>query len=119
MVTVANHRSPLPLPQWRQKMPKRRFVVIIEEETPEEISSFGKYLEERDFGWWHWVSNVWLLTVHNEQLSAVEIRDELRKITRDKVTMVIEVNSVTWAGFGPTTGEKDISKWMIDIWSKQ
>ena len=97
-------------------MAKRKFVVIIKEEAPEDISSFRKYLEQQRFGWWHWTSNAWLLTTRDQQMSAKKIRDKLREITRKKTTMVLEVESVTWAGFGPT-GEKDISKWIKDTWS--
>lgn len=97
-------------------MAKRKFVVIIKEETSEDISSFLKYIEQQRFGWWHWVSNVWLLTTHDKQMSARKIRDKLTQITGKKTTMVLEVGSVTWAGFGPT-GEKDISKWIKDTWS--
>ena len=98
-------------------MAKRKFVVIINEETQEDVSSFIEYVKQQRFGWWHWVSNVWLLTTRNQQMSAREIRDKVREITGGKVTVVIEVTSVTWAAFGPT-GEKSISKWIRDTWSK-
>ena len=96
---------------------KRRFIVCIDEETSEDVSSFIKYAREQGFGWWHWISNVWLLTTHKPEVKAGQIRDEARKITGDKSVVVLEVQPVTWRTFGPT-GEKSIAKWIRDSWSK-
>ena len=98
----------------------RKFVVGIDEETPEDVSSFLNYIKQQRFGWWHWIDNTWLLTTYNEQVTVVEIRDRLREITGKKTVVVIEVKSVAWATYGPM-GEgdsKNISRWIRDYWSK-
>ena len=97
-------------------MARRKFVVIIKEETSSDISSFLEYVKQQKFGWWHWVSNVWLLTTHNPQIKAKHIRDAAKKIAVNKVVTVLEVESVTWATYRPS-GEGDIAKWIKDYWS--
>lgn len=98
-------------------MGNRKFVVVVKEETSEDISSFLKYIKEQDFGWWHWVSNVWLLTTYNKRITAGELRDKFRDISGNKTVVVLEVQAVTWATFGPT-GEDGIAKWIRDNWKK-
>ena len=97
---------------------KRRFVVGIDHETSEDVSSFLKYIRQHKFGWWHWIGNLWLLTTHNEKITAVAIRDKLAQITGGKTAVVIEVTSITWATRRHTGKKEDISKWIRDQWHK-
>ena len=100
---------------------KRRFVVGIDQETSEDVSSFFKYIEQQEFGWWHWIGNLWLLTTDDKQITVVAIRDKLTKITNGGRVIVIEVSSTYWATYGPK-GEKseseNMSRWIHDSWDK-
>ena len=98
-------------------MNKRNFVVIVKEETSENISSFLEYIEAQNFSWWHWVSNVWLLTTYDQEITTRELRDRFRNISGNKTVVALEVEDVTWSTFGPT-GEKSIAKWIRENWSK-
>ena len=98
-------------------MDKRNFVVIVKEETSENISSFLKYIKAQGFSWWHWVSNVWLLTTYDQKITAGELRDRFKDISGNKTVIVLEVEAVTWSTFGPT-GENSIAKWIRENWNK-
>ena len=95
----------------------RRFIVLVNGETPQNVSSLIEYATQEGFGWWHWIDNAWLLTTRNTQLKADHIRDKFRSLSGDKWVVVIEVEHVTWATYGPV-GKKKISKWIKEQWSK-
>lgn len=103
---------------------KRRFVVGIDDETLSEVWSFLGYIQQQGFGWWHWFNNFWLLTTYNDAITAVNIRDKLAEISNGKNVIVIEVNSIIWANFGPQGDEikndskNNISTWLTDVWDK-
>lgn len=96
----------------------RKFVVCIDGETSNDVSAIKEYVGNQKFGWWHWIDNVWLLTTSNPEIKATDIRDAIRKLSESKWVIVIEVNSVTWAAYGPETSERSMSKWIKEHWSK-
>ena len=100
---------------------KRRFVVAIDDETSLDVSAFLEYIREQNFGWWHWVSNFWLLTTYDSSISVNGIRDKVSEICNRKWIVVLEVSPITWANFGPQGGEekgaRDISQWFRDNWN--
>ena len=101
---------------------KRRFVVSIKDETPTEVLAIIEYAKRRGMGWWHWITNSWLMTSYDASLTVSEIRDEMVKICNKKWVMVIEVNSVDWANFGPQGDddpERNISKWVDEHWTQR
>ena len=99
----------------------RRFVVGIDDETSQDVSLILDYIREQGCSWWHWFDNFWLLTTHNDEISAGTIRDELVEICGDKNLIVLEVNDITWATYGPqgegSDSSKNISRWFKEAWS--
>ena len=98
---------------------KRRFIVSINQETQENVSSFLEYINQQGFGWWHWIDNFWLLVVLDTQTTIETLRDKLADITGGKTIMVLEIKSGSfeWANFGPNTeGGKNMSKWLKESW---
>ena len=97
---------------------KKRYIVCIDNSNKEQDESFIAYIKEYGLGWWHWLSNVWLIVDKNGKLSAGEIRDKLRLIYVGEHTMVIEMraNGDTWAGFGPKSDDKNMFEWMKKNW---
>jgi hypothetical protein len=52
----------------------------------------------RPGAWWHWIGNLWLMTTRNEDLSAKEIRNQIRELSRDARAVVLETSeSIDWA----------------------
>ena len=100
----------------------RRFVVSVNDETSEDVSRIMDYAEKKNFGWWHWFSNFWLMTSYDATSSVGEIRDMLVELTKNKWVIVIEVNSIDWANYGPQGKDEDnrnISKWLHEEWTQE
>lgn len=98
---------------------KRRFVVGIDGETPEDAAKIREYVREKKMGWHHWFPNLWLLTTRNKSITAADIRKLVRSSTEDKHVIVLEVDAVTWATFGPNSqeeGGKNLSRWIRETW---
>jgi hypothetical protein len=92
------------------------FVVGTESITAEQEKSFIAYIhDEHGFGWWHWIPNFWLIT-GSGSISCDEIRDKLLEIAPGKDSIVVEVNPVTWTGFGPNQGKENMFAWFYTTW---
>jgi hypothetical protein len=97
---------------------KRRYIVLLDEATKEQDDQLRNYIKENGLGWWHWLSNSWLLSDPRGTLSASEIRDKINEIYDGVHTIVIELykGGDTWAGFGPKTEKKDMFRWFHETW---
>lgn len=100
---------------------KRRYIVLLDEATKEQNDQFKDYIRENALGWWHWLSNSWLLSDPRGTLSVAEIRDKITEIYPDVDTIVIELHEGgdTWAGFGPKNKGKDMFRWIRETWKPQ
>jgi hypothetical protein len=96
----------------------RFFVVGIEPITTEQEKSFIEYISAKQMGWWHWIPNFWLILGLNTP-SCSEIRDELHRLAPSETIMVVEVSPVSWAGYGPNAGEKNMFPWFAENWDKK
>ncbi len=94
------------------------FVIGTESLTVEQEKSFIEYLEGKRLGWWHWLPNFWLITGDNAPESSA-IRDKLNDLASGKHLLVVEVNPVTWAGFGPGTAERNMFNWLNRMWKRR
>jgi hypothetical protein len=65
--------------------------------------------------WWHWSPDVWLLSFNTER-SAVSVRDEVKGLLPEVMTMVLEFpdDHWAWAGFGPI----EWTEWFNRFWRK-
>ena len=100
---------------------KRRFVVGVDGETQQDVDKIVQFARDNGIGWYHWIDNFWLFTSRSESITAGTIRDELRSLVRDKHLVVLQVENVTWATFGPKKmekGGKNISLWIRQTWSQ-
>lgn len=94
----------------------RFYVVGIEALTRQQERAFIAWAHDaKGLGWWHWISNFWLLVGHQE-VTCSDIRDELLRLAPGMDCLVLEVNPVTWAGFGPKTTVHDMFKWIKSTW---
>ena len=99
---------------------KKRFIVCIEKSIKEQDKIFIDYLRNNSVGWWHWLSNTWLISDPNGQLNSSILRDKLREIYNDERNIIFEITNTqdTWSGFGPIAGEKNMFRWLKDNWKK-
>ena len=72
------------------------FTVALSGVTPEQ----EKLIAARwaGYGWWHGVTNFWLLRDHHGTFSAASIRDAIREIAPHANLLVIEIDPKMWAG---------------------
>ena len=78
-----------------------------------------KFIKDNKLGWWHWISNMWLLVDSSGQMTASILRDKICKLYSENRVMVIELDGDrdTWAGFGPTQ-PKNMFDWIKQNWGK-
>jgi hypothetical protein len=100
----------------------KRFIVCLNSGSVEQNDKFKEYIDENGLGWWHWISNSWLLRDHSGRLNSEIIRDKLLEIYPGTRNLVIELQGPstndTWHGFGPSGEEKNMFNWLRDTWSK-
>ena len=66
--------------------------------------------------YWHWISNVWLLSTSKDGVTTESIRDEVKDLVNRGTILVINASdSQGWSGFG----QKKKFEWMHSTWSKK
>ena len=56
---------------------KKRFVVCYSDNIPKEKEMhFIQFIKDNKLGWWHWISNMWLLVDSSGQMTASILRDK-------------------------------------------
>lgn len=100
---------------------KKRFIICVNNSTKEQENNFVEFLKSQKVGWWHWLSNTWLISDNNGKTNASYWRDHSRDVFENENILVIEINNEkdTWSGFGPSTDEKNMFKWLHDNWKKK
>ena len=95
---------------------KRYFVVTVDDDaTREQRDSFTNYLREKhpECGFWHHVSNSWLITDPNGIVTAAAIRARLQELMPGVTQLVLQVlPTEKWAGFGKPKSHE----WMQRHW---
>ena len=95
----------------------KKFVVAINPTTEEQSNQITNLFRGK-YGWWHWIEGFWLVVDSGDTLTAKWIRDQLQEIAPNARTLVFEVTTPTrsWAGWGPSTPEKSMFKWIRETW---
>jgi len=93
----------------------KRFVITLENSTELQNKKFREYIQKRGYGWWHWLTNIWLL-VTDDNTNAAAIRDVLMVIYPDSRSLVLEIppGHCSWANFA----QKESFNWLNDTWNK-
>jgi hypothetical protein len=96
---------------------RRRFVIGIDSLNTGQEKQFREYIRHMG-AWWHWISNMWLMTTKDENVSAEQIRDEILRINPTARVVVFEFpEDITWAASGNKNpkGQK-IYSWITSPW---
>lgn len=96
----------------------KRFIIGIDESNEDQNQEFLNFLKANDFGWWHWIDNLWLLTTDSDKHDAVSLSNKLNSIYPSIRRLVIELNKDgdTWAGFGPSSKVANMFDWLNSDW---
>jgi hypothetical protein len=99
----------------------KRFIIILNSSTPEQDGAFGAYIKAKGLGWWHWLTNGWLLYSVSDDLTARQLRDDLKEIYPNVHMMVFELSSGTdtWSGLGPKEEGRDMFEWIRKYWESE
>lgn len=97
-----------------------QFIVGLNSSTKEQNEYLLDFIKQHRMAWWHWIDNFWLLIDYDEKFSTVEVRDQLNKTHPGIHTIVIRLKeaSTNWAGFGPSSKERDMFEWLKNAWDK-
>lgn len=99
---------------------KRRFFVAVSGLSAEEQERFLEFVRGKGMGWWHWISECWLLTDPKQTVTAAEIRDFLHQLSGIQRCLVMEVEpEKSWAGLGPNSPPQEMFKWIKETWKKE
>ncbi|WP_025267084.1 hypothetical protein [Bibersteinia trehalosi] len=94
---------------------KKRYIILIDENFPSEVrNNITSFIKQKGFGYWHWIGNVWLITV-NEEWTSKKLRDEIKQfISNDGLLVVLNSShSQGWATFGNSRK----SEWLRHNWN--
>ena len=98
---------------------KRFFVIGIDPISKEESEGIEDWLSASEVNWWHWIDGLWLVVSHDPNLSVSDIRDNVRTISNNTTSLVVELEPVTWSGFGPRSEKQNMFTWIRKNWKKE
>jgi hypothetical protein len=97
----------------------RRFAVGISALATEDQKAFLEFANSHGMGWWHYVSDFWLLIDWNDKVSPDQIRNFLMTSTSSKIGIVIEIiGEDNWSGFAPKDELEKTFAWLHKNWEK-
>ena len=96
-------------------MTKKKFVLFIDDNfSVAERDKITNYVKGK-YAYWHWISNVWLLSTSKDDVTTESIRDEVKDLVNRGTILVINASdSQGWSGFG----QKKKFEWMHSAWVK-
>jgi hypothetical protein len=98
---------------------KKRYIVCVNNSNKIQNEEFLKYLRQKKFGWWHYLDNTWLIVDTKGSSNVQEIRDKARDAFSNEYNIIFELKEGqgTWAGFGPSSKNRNMFKWIKENWS--
>lgn len=98
----------------------KRFIIALDKSTKAQNKELVSYFKQKKFAYWHWISNLWLITTDNEEVTPTSLRTAFREIMPNEYMMIFEVNNSgnKWAGFGPSGEKKNMFRWLKNTWDK-
>ena len=97
---------------------KKKFIVLIDTESENQAILFREFLDKKGLGWWHWLSNSWLVADLNGTFTIKTLMDEVQKAFPNVNCLVTEGGSDgTWVGYGPANEESsNFFPWLKKSW---
>ncbi len=93
---------------------KKRFILVIDNPTKEQQNAVTNFFKNQ-LGYWHWFSDVWLLTDTTNTWTVSSIRDTVKELIPEARLLVFAIGSGTaWAGSGKT----EMFKWLHNTWKR-
>jgi len=98
-------------------MTSKRFVILVDSETSEQVRKLIEEFKTRRLGFWHWLKNSYLVVDKKGTETSGSLRDLLQETHKGIHSLVLELRGDdTYAGFGPRGEKRDMFKWVRDVW---
>jgi hypothetical protein len=98
----------------------KRYLVAVTGLKADDEKAIINFARKKGVGWWHRISNVWLIVDPNDKTSAEEIRDLLFDMSNSKVGLVLEGPAADlWVGFAAKDQAEETFTWLDKNWTKQ
>lgn len=75
-----------------------KFVILLERETTDEISSFSEFMRSSGYGWWHRTPNSWIIST-KDGLTNMQLRDIAAIYFPQRKIIVLGLDGF-WNGWG-------------------
>ncbi len=95
---------------------QRKFVICVDDSTSNQQDTLTQYFQDNDsISYWHWFSDLWLITDDDKNWTNVTLRDKVKKLLPKANIMVIQMDGEnTWSGFGNIK----MFEWLDETWGK-
>ncbi len=98
---------------------KKKFIVGITLSSDEKLEALKKYVKSKNYAFWSWIQNFWLIIDPEGEQSALGLQRDLAEIVPEGNIIVFEVgDGLPWAGLGPKSEKHNMFRWLHDSWGK-
>ena len=92
---------------------KNRFILVINDTTKEQQDTITCFFKDAGQGYWHWFSDLWLLTDSSDTWTLITIREKVRELIPSGSFLVFSVeNGKEIAGYCP----REMIEWITKDW---
>ncbi len=90
-------------------------MVAIDDATKDQQDAVTRYLKSENVGFWHYFSDLWLVTEGGREWTAADLRSNLLEVVPGATLLVMPIESGRkWAAYGP----KGTFKWLRETWTE-
>jgi len=90
-----------------------KFIVVVTNCTPEQQRAVTNIFPPTRAAWWHWSSDVWLLSFALENPTAYDLQDEIRRAAPGVNVLVFRIpQNAEWSGWGLL----EWNNWFQNYW---
>ena len=90
----------------------RKFVILVNAPSTQQQNALSKFLQGTPCGYWHYLSDAWLVVDSRPASTAASWRDEIQTLLPGKNILVFSVTVEDWAGNMP----KKNFEWLQKSW---
>jgi hypothetical protein len=90
-----------------------KFIVAVDDVSAEQRDAITRFFREQNFGWWHWLSDTWLLYADQTEFTTATLRDRIFQIAP---TASVLVQNLNVPGDWALAAVRESHEWMHRNW---